>query len=217
MAVANPNVVSRSRLPPSSPCPDPAGNRTPAAPNTQPPSTTSLTLALPSSRWRPCRQRQRRRAPASWLRRPPRMCSDSGCVALPAHRAQQLRSNCAAMGRKNYAQPTWIALTCVSIPMCAQVTRNGVLVSPPPSPLPPLSFHLPSFPPCPAPFRPALQHELYQLQGAMVNSGRLTMAGGAPGGSSSSDPLNGQLNKSLARAVIKLGARVSVLESKVGA
>jgi len=51
----------------------------------------------------------------------------------------------------------------------------------------------------------------------MVNSGRLTMAGGAPGGSSSSDPLNGQLNKSLARAVIKLGARVSVLESKVGA
>lgn len=92
MAVANPNVVSRSRLPPSSPCPDPADNYTPAAPNAQPPSTTSLTSAVPSSRWRPCRQRQRRRARASWLRRPPRMCSDSGCVALPAHRAQQLRS-----------------------------------------------------------------------------------------------------------------------------
>lgn len=151
------------------------------------------------------------------------MCSDSGCVALPAHRAQQLRSTAQQLRSSGAQQLCLTNLDSAYLrfnPYVRPSYTQWRSCSPPPLLLPPLptrSFHLPSFPPSLAPLRPALQHELYQLQGAMVNSGRLTMAGGAPGGSSSSDPLNGQLNKSLARAVIKLGARVSVLESKVGA
>lgn len=58
------------------------------------------------------------------------------------------------------------------------------------------------------------QEELYNLQGAMLNSGKLKI--NHPGGQTSTDAaMNGQLNKSLARAVIRLGARVSALESKV--